>query len=589
MVSQGYNYPEKGQIILRRKAEANEQKAKEAAAESQQVAQFLKDMLKGVGPSVALGRDTVMLREILDKTMDRIGNDLNAQPKVEADLRTTVGEVYLSLGTYPEGEQNLRRALEIRMNLHEGDTVALAETLDDLGMALAARQKPFEAIEMTRPALAIREKLLGSDSVEVARSLNHLGDQLEMAGKYEEAEMMIKRAIALQQKLHDDSGQLDLARSFNSLSYFLQREGKGQEALDFSLKALSIRRKMLGTQHPDYAASLQNLANNQRYLGDLAQAEKTYREVLALQKKLLGNSSAAVDGSLAYLVGILKRQGKLSEAFETYQEAAEQGDGFAQSRLGAMYAEGDCVVQDQVEALKWFRRAADQGNAFAEAWLGRMYLQGVVVPKDPSEGLKWYVKAAEQNFSFVYIVGSLYAKGLGTPKNMQEAVNWWRRGAEEGGEASQLALAWAYLHGDCVPQNSAEAAKWYHKAAEQLRSRMWVGKDAQTLNDYAWLLSTCELSEMRDGHAAIDLAEQAVALTARKDMEKLGTLAAACAEAGQFERAISIQREALNLAITDTDKQSGAVRLAKYMINQPWRDDGNDTKTADRFFPKNYW
>src|SRR6266403_1644867 len=37
---------------------------------SEQVAQLLTDMLKCVGPSVALGRDTAMLSEILDKTAE---------------------------------------------------------------------------------------------------------------------------------------------------------------------------------------------------------------------------------------------------------------------------------------------------------------------------------------------------------------------------------------------------------------------------------------------------------------------------------------------------------------------------------------
>lgn len=42
-------------------------------------------MLKGVRPSVALGRDTTMLREILDKTAERVGQDLQDQPEVEAE------------------------------------------------------------------------------------------------------------------------------------------------------------------------------------------------------------------------------------------------------------------------------------------------------------------------------------------------------------------------------------------------------------------------------------------------------------------------------------------------------------------------
>ena len=38
-------------------------------------ARFLEDMLKGVGPSVSRGRDTTLLREILDNTIERLGKD----------------------------------------------------------------------------------------------------------------------------------------------------------------------------------------------------------------------------------------------------------------------------------------------------------------------------------------------------------------------------------------------------------------------------------------------------------------------------------------------------------------------------------
>src|SRR5262245_32482238 len=88
---------EQEQTRLRLVAETKERK-------SEQVARFLKSMLEGVGPSVALGRDTTMLREILDRTEKRVGEDLKDQPEVEAELRNTLGEVYLALGQYQKAE-----------------------------------------------------------------------------------------------------------------------------------------------------------------------------------------------------------------------------------------------------------------------------------------------------------------------------------------------------------------------------------------------------------------------------------------------------------------------------------------------------
>ena len=90
----------------RREAEA-------ASVKSQQVTKFLEDMLNGVGPSVALGRDTTMLREILDQTAERVGKEMTNQPAVEAELRGLIGKLYEQIGNYRRAEEMDRAALAI--------------------------------------------------------------------------------------------------------------------------------------------------------------------------------------------------------------------------------------------------------------------------------------------------------------------------------------------------------------------------------------------------------------------------------------------------------------------------------------------
>src|SRR5437870_8425283 len=113
----------------RQQAEAEGKKARSEAAKSQQVARFLQDMLRSVGPSVAQGRDTAMLQEILDKTAERVGNDLTNQPEVEAELMTTIGLVYEELEQFEKAEEPLRKALALRRKLPGGD----------LGVAISLR------------------------------------------------------------------------------------------------------------------------------------------------------------------------------------------------------------------------------------------------------------------------------------------------------------------------------------------------------------------------------------------------------------------------------------------------------------------
>ena len=101
----------------RDQAEANEKRARTEAAKSQELAQFFKDMLQSVGPSVALGRDTTLLNEVLNHTLERLGQGLTNQPEVEAELRGTVGRVFQALGKYEQAEAMHRRALALRVGL----------------------------------------------------------------------------------------------------------------------------------------------------------------------------------------------------------------------------------------------------------------------------------------------------------------------------------------------------------------------------------------------------------------------------------------------------------------------------------------
>jgi eukaryotic-like serine/threonine-protein kinase len=93
-------------------------KARTQALKSQHVARFLKDMLGGAEPAVAAGRDVTLLREILDKTSERVSTDLTAEPEVELELRTTIGRTYEAAGEYQRAEAMQRQALALARLLY---------------------------------------------------------------------------------------------------------------------------------------------------------------------------------------------------------------------------------------------------------------------------------------------------------------------------------------------------------------------------------------------------------------------------------------------------------------------------------------
>jgi Flp pilus assembly protein TadD len=72
--------------------------------------------------------------------------------------------------------------------------------------------------------------------------------------------------------------------------------------------------------------------------------------------------------------------------------------------------------------------------------------------------------------------------------------------------------------------------------------------NVQLLNETAWVLATSRDASLRNGSEAVTLAERAVRLTSGKEPEILGTLAAAYAEAGQFDQAVATDQRAKELA-----------------------------------------
>ena len=74
------------------------------------------------------------------------------------------------------------------------------------------------------------------------------------------------------------------------------------------------------------------------------------------------------------------------------------------------------------------------------------------------------------------------------------------------------------------------------------------------LNHLAWILATCEDTELYDPTKAVKLAEKACVLTGYKRPELLDTLAAGYAAAGIFDKAVKTSQKAFELANSESNK-----------------------------------
>lgn len=96
-------------------------------------------------------------------------------------------------------------------------------------------------------------------------------------------------------------------------------------------------------------------------------------------------------------------------------------------------------------------------------------------------------------------------------------------------------------------------------------------KNAEVYNAFAWFLATSYDKRVRDGKRAVELAKKACELSQQRDMAHLATLAAAHAEAGQFDEAVRLQEKALDNAIyARTRGKEARERLKLFQANQAY-------------------
>ena len=277
-------------------AQENETKANSEAVKSKEVATFLKDMLKGVGPSVALGRDTEMLKEILQTTAERLDADLAGQPAVQAELRVTIGDVYNELGQYKQAESQYQKALQLYRQVHGSVHVDVADTLQRLGdlplLAIGFEQ----LIAWLEEALEIRRTLFGEMHADVARSLHSIGNHRfwnayqygnrKQKGIYDIAETSIREALKVYEESEGDH-DLEIASVLNDMVLVVgtkasQAGRPSEEVLDeimrFHDRALTLLRKYDADEYRKVEAkTLAHMSSTFQNRKQDEQAEKALR------------------------------------------------------------------------------------------------------------------------------------------------------------------------------------------------------------------------------------------------------------------------------------------------------------------------
>ena len=283
---------------------AARERARAAAAKSEQVAGFMKEMVKGIDPRVALGRDAkALLPEILDATARRLETELRDQPAVAADLRDTLGDVYLATGQNAAAEQLLRAAVAAHRAVSGNLSAETAASLNLLGQALRRLNKSAEAEAALQEALSIRRRLFGDRHPSVADTLAELAWVANAQRSLADRRVMLEEVLAIRRQAFGNEHS-EVATALYELGLEAARELDHIKAARLHEQALAMRRRLLGNDHPDVAASLDALGFSYAHeLDRKNDAAAVYQESFSIRRKVLGDAHPDTAISLLRFAG----------------------------------------------------------------------------------------------------------------------------------------------------------------------------------------------------------------------------------------------------------------------------------------------
>lgn len=294
-------------------------RARTEATRSEQVAQFLKEMLAAAGPSVARGRDASLLRDLLDKTAERIDKDLQHQPEVQGDLWMTLGKTYTDVGDHSLAVSMYQHAVDsFRLALgNENPKLALA--LGRLGLmqshngtASTGRANAELGLQMARQC---------GDKTVIARCLDCSARAVAGDTLLRETIPQFREAISLEKEAGDDP--VFLAHLMLCLGGCLDEPGAHDEAESLMRQALALQRQHLGADHPAITSSLYLLTQCMIQQKRLDEAETLARETVALSQKVYSVYHPSPTAYVAMLSSVLSLRDKSQEAEAVLNEAVK--------------------------------------------------------------------------------------------------------------------------------------------------------------------------------------------------------------------------------------------------------------------------
>ena len=304
--------------------------ARSEADKASAVRAFLQDMLAAVQPDQAQGNRDVTVAEALDAAAKRLSEGNFAdKPAVEAAIRQTLGTTYTQIGRLPEGERQLRAAINAASHAGDEALATIEAAYSSLSSNLVQQEKHADAEAAARASLERITARLGPDAAEAATALNNIAGCIPDGLRDEEKEALYRRAVDIRLRTLGEQN-LETAGTMNNLGFCLATRSKSTEAIGWFQRSIAIRRAMNKLD----SAAIFPMMNLAAMLVDerpprLAEAEPLAREAIDIAHRFFGEQHPSLISMYNLFTYVLDRCGKADEALA----ASDKGLSMARALL----------------------------------------------------------------------------------------------------------------------------------------------------------------------------------------------------------------------------------------------------------------
>jgi serine/threonine-protein kinase len=342
--------------------------ARRVAAErdrAERVVSILIDLFESSNPTMDPDGGSLLVRDFLRDSEERILRQVEADPETSARLRDVLGQVYNVRGEYPRAEAlleqaldqqtaltglvdptaaamfhrlafvrsqtlgpaaepMLRESLELQRRVHGARSVEEAQALHDLAAVLT---DPAERGEMITAALDIRRERLPAVHRDIASGLNQLAIHHFQAQRVAEAARYFEEALAMMRELRMEANPHYLT-VLQNLATTYTHLGDLDRAEELLITAVERRRELLGDRSPDLATSLNNLCSVYGAKREYARAREILAEAISIYRDAYGPSHVFVANALRNMAMLAMFEGRYEEALQSIDEAIASQRGF---------------------------------------------------------------------------------------------------------------------------------------------------------------------------------------------------------------------------------------------------------------------